>query len=127
RYTFRDRRSGIPRADFRFAPVTYSEVKAQRTITLTFKYRLMDVETGTILDSDVITRSATHQVFYAETQLPVDQLSPIQGTLSASEMAKWRERFGQSTNLKPFAELATMVEKDVAKEVASRIQNKGLN
>lgn len=127
RYTFRDRRSGMTRADFRFAPVTYSEVKAQRTITLTFKYRLMDVETGTILDSDVITRSATHQVFYAETQLPVDQLSPIQGTLSASEMAKWRERFGQSTNLKPFAELATMVEKDVAKEVASRIQNKGLN
>ncbi|MBM3170957.1 MAG: hypothetical protein FJZ75_05025 [Bacteroidetes bacterium] len=127
RYTFRDQRTGLSRADVRFTPVNYIEVKAQRTITLTFKYRLMDVESGTILDSDVITRSATHQVFYAETSMPVDQLSPVQGTLSAAELAKWRERFGQSSALKPFAELATMVEKDVAKEVAERIQSKGLN
>lgn len=127
RYTYRDQRTGMSRADVRFNPVNYTEIKALRTITLTFKYRLMDVESGTILDSDVITRSATHQVFYAETSLPIDQLSPIQGTLSAAELAKWRERFSQSASLKPFAELATMVEKDVAKEVAERIQSKGLN
>jgi len=127
RYTSRDQRTGMSRADVRFSPVSYTEVKAQRTITLTFKYRLMDVESGTILDSDVITRSATHQVFYAETSLPIDQLSPVQGTLSAAELAKWRERFSQSSALKPFAELTTVVEKDVAKEVAERIQSKGLN
>jgi tetratricopeptide (TPR) repeat protein len=127
RYTFRDQRTGMSRADVRFVPVSYTEIKAQRTITLTFKYRLLDTESGTILDSDVITRSATHQLFYAETTLPVDQLSPIQGTLPVAELAKWRERFSQSTLLKPFAELANMVEKDVAKEVAERIQSKGLN
>jgi hypothetical protein len=42
-------------------------------------------------------------------------------------LAKWRERFSQSSALKPFAELTTVVEKDVAKEVAERIQSKGLN
>ena len=125
RVYYRDSWTGSQMSQFQFREQTYYEVTQERKVTLTFKYRLIDVESGTILDSDVITRSAINTVRYAESRTSPDQLFPTAGNVSQSDLTRWRQRFFADKSMKSSAQLLNLVEEDVAREVARKVNTNG--
>ncbi len=125
RVYYRDSWSGSQMSQFQYREQTYYEVTQERKVTLTFKYRLIDVESGTILDSDVITRSAINTVRYAESRTSPDQLYPRAGNVSQSDLTRWRQRFFADKSMKSSAQLLNLVEEDVSREVARKVNANG--
>jgi tetratricopeptide (TPR) repeat protein len=124
---YRDAWTGAQMSNFVFRETNYQEVKVEIRVTLTFKYRLISVETGQILDSDVITRSVINTTRYGTYQGDVESLFPSTGNISQVELSKWRQRFNASRDIKPIQELLNIVQEDIAREVAQKINKNGFN
>jgi tetratricopeptide (TPR) repeat protein len=122
---FRDAWTGMQMSNFAFRETNYTEIKEEIRVTITFKYRLIAVETGRILDSDVITRSVINTTRYATYTGDPETLFPTTGNISQAELQRWRQRFQTTREVKALQELVSIVQEDVAKEVATKINRNG--
>jgi tetratricopeptide (TPR) repeat protein len=119
--------TGMRMSNWQFRETLYEEIKEETKVTITFKYRLLSTETGRILDSDVITRSVINTVRYAQYSGPINELFPTAGNISSSELQRWRQRFDQKGDIKPVDQLMNIVQEDIAKEVAAKINLNGFS
>lgn len=125
RVQYYDGFTGMRMANWQFRETYYEEVTEETKVSITFKYRLLSTESGRILDSDVITRSAVHTLHYARYSGTVEELYPTTGNISTSELHRWRQRFDAKSDASSIEQLLNIVEEDIAKEVAAQINVNG--
>lgn len=78
---------------YQWRETKYKEVEEGVKYAIYIKIRIFDIETGTVLYNDVVTKSVISKVKYAKYDADYNDLYPAQGYISQTELSKWRARF----------------------------------
>ena len=117
----------------RYKKTSYSQYDGYNQVTISFKYQLISAETGQILLSDIIEKSAKSEVSYATYDGNYKNLVP--GTwkhlrfksssdnvnTKSSARRSLKNKFSANTKLTPITQIQANIQTQVAKQAASAI------
>jgi tetratricopeptide (TPR) repeat protein len=109
----------------RYRPVKYTEFFQENKIHVSFSYRLVSLETGEVLLSQIVDRQADDHVYYAAYDGKTDLLHPMKnGAVDASDRARreLRSLLSAPRALKPMSVLASDLLRQAGGTMASTIQ-----
>lgn len=109
----------------KYRPATYTEFYQERKVVLSFSYRLVSLETGEVLVSKVVDRTASDQVYYAAYDGNRDLLLPkANGSVDLSNSGKnqLRSLLNASRELRSMVDLGNDVVSASCTSMAQNIQ-----
>lgn len=120
-----NKESGDKYFETRYRPARYSEYFQENKVTVSMSYRLVSLETGEVLMSQVVDRSATDHMYYASFEGNIESLMPAKNglvDLSGNARREMRALFAAPRTLKPIATLTSELLNSMSASVANGIQ-----
>ena len=108
----------------RYKPVRYKEYRAGTSVTLTFQYKLLSLQTGEIMVSRIVEREAQDGINYADFDGNASMLFPASGdSRNASSSAKRHldDMLRSRRSLKSTTELTSALLNNISSDVAHEI------
>ncbi|MCU0320526.1 MAG: CsgG/HfaB family protein, partial [Flavobacteriales bacterium] len=105
----------------KYKPVRYSEFFQENKVTLSFSYRLVSLETGEVLATQLVERTAQDHMYYASYEGNAQQLIPArngQADLADRARRDLRELLAAPRELKSVSTLSTDVVRTTANVMA---------
>jgi len=110
----------------KYKKISYKEYARSVRVNIGFQYKIISLETGEILRSDIIELNTVDNVRYSTSSVSVNSLYPSSGStvsLSRSAVRNFRSNFSSRQNLKSNAELINDLCKQVSTKVSHNIRN----
>ena len=110
----------------RYRSVNYYRFQKRATVSVSFQYKIVSLETGEILDSKIIERTFEDTVVYADYSGDVTTLFPERnGRVNTNKEAKrdLENLIHGRRTIKNTTELANDLMKDVTAELSSNVEN----
>jgi len=109
----------------RYRPARYSEFFQENKVFVSMSYRLVSLETGEVLMSQVVDREAKDHMYYAAYDGNVDNLMPAKNgvvDLSGNARREMRSLFAAPRTIKPVTTLSSELLNTMGSTVANSIQ-----
>lgn len=109
----------------KYKPVRYAEFYQENKVTLSFSYRLVSLETGEVLATQLVERTAQDHMYYANYEGNAQQLMPARnGQVDLADRARrdLRALLSAPRELKSVTTLSTDVVRTTANVMATDIQ-----
>jgi tetratricopeptide (TPR) repeat protein len=97
--------------NYQWREIKYKEIEEGVKYAIFIKIRIFDPTTGTMVFSDVVTKSVISKVKYAKYDGDYNDIYPTMGYISQTELNKWRTRFTASKDRKSKDELVNILVK----------------
>ncbi len=110
--------------NYQWRETKYKEVEEGVKYAIFVKVRIFDVQTGTLVYNDIVTKSIISKVKYATYDSDYNDLYPTQGYVSQTELNKWRARFTAEKDKKSKTDLIDILVKAAGDEISEIIFSK---
>lgn len=119
--------TGARYQESQYREVTYKEVTVENRVTLIFRFKIVDTQTGKISWADAITKSVINQVKYAEYSGDPETLYPSTTYMDGIELKRWRSIFKANKDVKSENDMVAILLEEISKLAARAIRDNLVN
>jgi hypothetical protein len=108
----------------RYKPVSYTEYTNSSSCSVSFQYKLINLQTGEIIKTEIIEKSLTDEVVYGKYDGNVSELYPSNGqtvSLNQQDRRSLQNKMSSRQDVRPVSELSNDLFNNISQQMSSEI------
>jgi hypothetical protein len=108
----------------RYKPVSYTEYTNSSSCSVSFQYKLINLQTGEIIKTEIIEKSLTDEVVYGKYDGNVGELYPSNGqtvSLNQQDRRSLQNKMSSRQEVRPASELSNDLFNNISQQMSSEI------